>query len=832
MNGRPGGLQVITLAAASLLLLSMLALPPAVAASSTTTSTTTSRASTQSPSGTPVSLVLSVIPPKLPADGGSYPAIVLSLQSSTRSASLAINATVVFLTSSEGGVGSVPSQVTIPTGAGFAVANFTTSTTPGVTSISASSVGLNAASAQVTTVTPSGFATRLSVIPAPGSQLLNPASQGTVLVEALDSAGFPAKASSPIDVSLSSSDNDVASLPTTTLTLAIGSVLSSAPYDVGTAPGTATITGSASGLNSGSGVVSVQGALPFALSVFAEPDPIATSTSGRLVVTLTDSQGRPSPAPLPIAVAISSSNTSVISSDQRTTIGTGQIYAVASYASGATPGTADLTASSPGLESDFAVVTVAEPTLPAKLMLLAAPDPVLADEGSYDSVVVALTDANGNPGVAPSNIPVTLTSSNSAVGSIGGSLTIPSGSSYAVASFTSTFFVGSTFITAIAQNLKSATSTLSSFGPVPTRVVVQALPSTLPADGGRYSALEVMLEGADGEPAVAPVDVPVQLTSSNTDIATANSTVVIGAGQSSVLVDVTTTISPGIANVTATSSGFASSSAGFVTVRPAPSQLGLYAVPASAIQSLGQRGDAIVAVQLQDSVSSPARAPQDTPVVVTSSNGSVMVRPIQLDIPAGADYAWAYVDPLQPGAVVLTASTSGLASGSADLSVVPLPIVLTLTSSAPVVAIGSSATVQLQVDVLGSPVKGANVTLTASPGTMSASNGVTDSTGQFTDTFIPAVDGVAIITALVQDPVFGNQTAGTNILVALAGAAGTGHASKGLGTTGLVMVVVLVVVVVVVIGLGARRALKRRSKNPDEDEEEGAYSDEPDDSRK
>jgi hypothetical protein len=830
MKGLPGGLQVTALVASSLLLLSMVALPSAIAASSTSsTTTTTTTSTTQSINATPVSLVLSVIPPKLPADGGSYPAIVLSLESSTNAASLALNETVVFLTSSEQGVGSVPSQITIPAGAGFAVATFTASTTPGTTSISASSVGLNAASAQVTTVTPSGFATRISVIPAPGSQLLNPASQGTVLVETVDSAGFPAKASSPIDVSLSSSNDNVVSLPATALTLPTGSVLSSVPYDVGTAPGTATITGSASGFDSGSGVVSVQGALPFALSVFAEPDPIATLTTGRLVVTLTDTQGTPAPAPVPITVAISSSNTSVISSDQTATIATGQIYAVASFATAATPGTANLTASSPGLKSDFAAVTVAEPTLPAKLTLLGAPNPVLANDGSYDSVVVALTDANGNPAVAPSNIPVTLTSSSSIVGDIGGNLTIASGSSYAVASFTSTFFVGSTFITAIAQNLQSATSTVGSYGPVPTQVIIQALPSTLPADGGQYSALEVMLEGADGAPAVAAAEVAVQLTSSNPDIATVNSTVVIGAGDSYILTGVTTTISPGIANITATSSGFTSSSAGFVTARPAPSQLGFYAAPAGAIQSLGQGGDAMVAVQLQDSGSAPARAPQDTPVVVTSSNGSVVAKPIELDIPAGADYAWAYVKASQPGTTILTASTGGLASANANLSVVSLPIVLTLTSSAPVVAIGSSATVQLQVELLGSPVQGANVTLSAAPGAMSAPNGITDSTGQFTDTFIPAVDGVAIITALVQDPLFGNQTTGTNILVALAGAAGTGHTSKGLGAIVLIMVVVLVVVVVVVIGLGARRVLKRRGKTPDEDEDEGAYPSEPGD---
>jgi hypothetical protein len=340
-----------------------------------------------------------------------------------------------------------------------------------------------------------------------------------------------------------------------------------------------------------------------------------------------------------------------------------------------------------------------------------------------------------------------------------------------------------------------------------------------------------MLEGENGAPAVAPVDVPIRFTSSSTAIATVNSTVVIGAGKSYVLAEVTTTITPGNANITATSSGFPSASTGFVTARPAPSQLGFYAAPASAIQSLGQGGDTVVAVQLQDSASSPARAHQDTPVVVTSSNGSVMAKPIQLDIPAGADYAWAYVKASQPGATVLTASTSGLAPANANLSVFSLPIVLTLTSSAPVVVIGSSATVQLRVEVMGSPVEGANVTLTASPGTMSVRNGVTDPTGQFTDTFVPAQNGVATITAVVRDPLFGNQTAGTNILVSLAGAAGRGTAAKGLGTLGLVMIVVLVVVVVVVMALGARMVLKRRVKNPDDDEE-GAYSAEPADFKK
>ncbi len=827
MKGIARGASVFTLVASSMLLLSVLASPHVLAASTTsTTASQTSSASAVVQPAAPASLVLSVIPPKLPADGGSYPAIVVSLQSSAGAASLALNDTVVFLTSSEAGVGSVADQVTIPKGAGFAVANFTTSATPGTTHISASAVGLSAVTAQVTTVTPSGFATQLSVIPVPGSMLVNAKGQGTVLVETLDSAGLPAKASSPITVTLSSSNNDVANLPVDTILVLSGSVLSSAQYDVGESPGTATLTASASGFSPGSGAVAVQGASPSALAIFAQPDPIATSATGRLVVTLTDSQGNPAPAPAPISIAISSSNTSVVSPSQTATIGTGQVYTVAYFTTGAAPGHANLTASSPGLKSDFALVTAAKPVSPAKLTLLAAPNPVPDNSGAYGSVVVALTDASGNPAVSTSGISVTLTSSDSAVGDIGESLSIQSGSSYAVANFTSTFFVGSTSITAAAQNLQSASISISSYGPIPTKVVVQALPSKLPADGGQYSALEVVLEDANGSPAVAPTSIPVQLASSSTDIATVNSTVVIGAGQSYALTDVVTTISPGTSSIAATSSGFQSSSTTLSTVSPAPSQLGFYVAPASGIQSLGRGGDAIAAVQLQDSNSDPARARQDAQVVVTSSNGSVMAKPLMLDIPAGADYAWALLNTSEPGSSVLTASTSGLASASASLSDLSLPVSVTLTSSAPVVAIGTPATLQLQVEVMGSPLEGASVTFTATSGTMSAGSGVTDSAGQFTDTFIPEQNGVATITAVVQDPVLGNQTAGTNILVTLpggAGSAGTGGPTpRGLGVVGTLLPIILVVVIVVIIALGARRILKSRRGSPDEGEEKDA----------
>lgn len=811
-----------TLAVCVMMLLSTQAFQAMGAASSSTT-TTSSSASASSAGGTPASLLVSVVPPDLPADGGTYPAIVVSLHNSAGSATLALNSTLVFLTSSQASVGNVTASVTIARGAGFAVANFTTSDTPGVTSISASSSGLASTSAQVTTSTPSGFATTLSVIPVPGAQEVGQSGQGTLLVETLDAAGFPAQASSDIDVTLSSSNNDAVSLPSSSLTIPSGAVLSSVPYDVGLSPGAATITGSASGFRSGSGTVTVEGASPFALKIFAQPDPIATSTKGRLVVTLTDPNDDPAPAPATISVTVTSSNTSVVASAETATISTGQIYTVATFTSGPTAGIANLTASSPGLVSAFAVVTVSVPVVPTQLSLVAAPNPVLADESAYQSVVVLLTDASGDPAVAPSGVSVTLTSSDSAVGNVTASLDIPSGSSYGVAVFSSSYFVGSTFITASAQNLQSATATLSSYGPVPTEVAVQALPSTLPADGGAYSALEVMLQDSSGQPAVAPAGVPIQLASSATGIATVNSTVVIPAGQSYVLTDIETTISPGTATITASSSGFQSSSTSVTTASPAPSQIGMYLAPSAGIQSLGRAGDAVLAVQLQDSTSSPARAREDTQVTVTSANSSVIARAIALDIPAGADYAWTLVSTVGAGSTVLTASAGGLASATAALSVIAIPVSVTLTSSAPVVAIGTPAIVQVQVQVMGSPLQGANITITATSGSMSSPSGVTNSAGQFTDTFVPTQNGVATITALVQDPVLGNRTTGTNILVTPPGGAGVGvSTSKGLGILGIILPIVLVVVIIAIVVVGVRNVIKKRGAAAEEFEEKDA----------
>ena len=64
----------------------------------------------------------------------------------------------------------------------------------------------------------------------------------------------------------------------------------------------------------------------------------------------------------------------------------------------------------------------------------------------------------------------------------------------------------------------SVQTNLATYGPVPSQVVVSAISTPLPADGASHPALELSLEDAFGSPAIAASDIPVNLSSSQSDI--------------------------------------------------------------------------------------------------------------------------------------------------------------------------------------------------------------------------------------------------------------------------------------------------------------------------
>jgi len=87
--------------------------------------------------GPATSVILTLIPPKLPADGGTYPAAVVSLIDANQNPTAALNPITVFMTSSQPNIAAVPDSIVIGAGQEYGIANVTTTSTPGSALITA-----------------------------------------------------------------------------------------------------------------------------------------------------------------------------------------------------------------------------------------------------------------------------------------------------------------------------------------------------------------------------------------------------------------------------------------------------------------------------------------------------------------------------------------------------------------------------------------------------------------------------------------------------------------------------------------------------------------------
>jgi hypothetical protein len=196
-------------------------------------------------------ITLSVIPTRLPADGNTYPALVVTLTDKGGYPSLALNATIVYLSSSQQNVATIPSSVTIPAGEGFVVADVTTTQTPGTTTITASASGIRYSQVVVATNIPSGYATHIKISPQPADVFARPGGYGSIVIQLQDQTGLPAKAAFNTNVSLSSSNNAIAQLDSKWIIIPTGADIAVVNYTSGYAIGQAFVTATATGFSAG-----------------------------------------------------------------------------------------------------------------------------------------------------------------------------------------------------------------------------------------------------------------------------------------------------------------------------------------------------------------------------------------------------------------------------------------------------------------------------------------------------------------------------------------------------------------------------------------------------
>ena len=773
------------------------------------------------------SLSVSVVPPVLPADGGSYRAIVVSILDSSGHRTVALQDTIVYLTSSSLGIAApVQASVVIEEGISFVVANVSTTRLPGSTRILAVSAGLASGFGTVTTSVPTGFPSRVGLVAVPDSTVASLGGTGTLIVELLDAAGMPARAISPISVSLMSSNPKVVNTSLTTAGFSSGTFLVETSYRSGFVPGVATISGQAAGLSAGDATVNVLGPVPLALQLFAQPNRIVQSCSpstyppsceGRLVVMLTGPSGNPAPAQKNTLVQLRSSSQANVTLPQTVLIPAGRISAMVSFTAhqvSKPSGSSKITASADGLVSSIIQISTYRPEgRPMGLSLYVGPNPILADHGSYSSVVASLLNGSGYPTVNSSAIAVTITSSNVGIGNFS-SLTfgIAAGAGFGSITITSTFLAGSTALTASAPNLLPAQTSLSAAGAVPAKVVVKVISQDVPADGGAYAALKLTLEDALGEPAIAPSDVPVFVQSSRSDIAQLNSVVVIPQGDVSVVADVTTTKLAGTTNITAYSSSFGSGTPVswtlLGTVLPAPSQVGAYLYTPSVIMTPSNTPSLIV--QLQDGAGNPSRASRPTGIQVISSDASVINTTTVTTVNSGADFVAIPLDPVGTGATVLTVTSPGLSTASVTLNVVPLPISVKATATPSNTIVGGEIFLSVGAALDGKGLQGAQVTWTSAGGTIAGASATTDSGGAATASFTANQVGGWTEYVKIIHPVLGTFYASVSVVINPPPKVTTTQPSP-FGLTGYVSltVVALVVLGVVLIFLFIRR--NRRS---------------------
>jgi hypothetical protein len=477
------------------------------------------------------------------------------------------------------------------------------------------------------------------------------------------------------------------------------------------------------------------------------------------VVSLVDAAGLPSAALQDTTVFLSSSQTNIALVPDQVVIKAGTTYSIAQITTTSTPGATSLTASSLGLASASSQLSTATPSgFPSKLRVFVSPSELLARSSDTGTVRVELLDDAGLPSKSINSMTVQLTSSNASIASLDQtSLTLQPGDLYASGTFHTGFSLGNAVITASSTGFLSGGAIITVIGRVclgacaPSEILLKLLPPTLPADSKNYGALEVGLADSTGSPTVAGADTIVQLFSSNPDVVSVSQFATIPAGRISTLATLTTSSLAKSVSITASATGLLAGSINVQSIIPPPSRLQVFLAPASI--SVGPHGILpILAVQLQDSGGNPARARQDTDIVVTSSNGTLIRSSIRLTIGAGNDYVSTPLNASGIGRTVLTASSQGLGSSQANLQLVPWSLNVQLTTAKSVIFANETAPFTFTASFVATPLQNVTVNWTASGGIVTPKSSRTGSSGVATATFSPTQIGAANVTATTTSP--------------------------------------------------------------------------------
>jgi len=195
-----------------------------------------------------------------------------------------------------------------------------------------------------------------------------------VQVQLLDAAGAPAKAAEDIQIYISTSNVELA-YTFETITIRRGRYSTSVSIKVGVETGDAVITVAASNLETASSILHVTGLTPSKLAVYVAPPVITADGKPKNVLTVQvqDANGVPLASNRDLYIHLTSSSPEVGQVPAIVTISIGESTCKIPFIPTLNPGSANITASTQGLEAAF---TTVETWAPALNVILDAPSTV------------------------------------------------------------------------------------------------------------------------------------------------------------------------------------------------------------------------------------------------------------------------------------------------------------------------------------------------------------------------------------------------------------------------------------------------------------------------
>jgi hypothetical protein len=783
----------------------------------------------------PAKIVLSLQarPPVLPADGGTYGALVLEFVNETSGMPYIPQTNeTIFLSSSNNQTGTVPQSINFPAGSSFVVVQFTTTTLAGSTVVTALCQGFPSASQTVTTEIVGGIPTALNVYMSPSQLPPNAKLSGNVVVQVVDSFGNPIKLASSLVVTLSSSNSQYGNVPPT-LTIPAHSSFAVTSFTPTYLAGQTTITASAPGLATGQAIMTTTGPIARRLVLSAAPNKIlANSTeTTTLSIQLQDNNSQtPVIAQSGVEVVVTSNNTNVlVVPNPIVTIPAGSSYVSLTLNATNIPGVANITASAQGyLKGSVIISTIRAAGSPSQLGLSFAPNTLLPNNSTYPgAVVVELLDTNGNPAQAGgSGVTVYARSSNNASMFVSTSAqVIRPGRTHVLINISSTYLPGSSEITVQASGFGSATSGLVSFGETANKVSLEFAPNTLLSDGGTYNAIIVsLINSQTGTPAIAPVATHVSLATSVSSLGQVQSSVTILPGQSYAIASFTTLGIPGSTVITASASNLTSTNATLSLVTPPATKIGVFAIP-STVVATGNSYQNII-VQLEDSSGNPEKTDVPIPVQLSAQNLTVGSVSQTVTIEPGNTTADAFLNTtLSPGSLNITAFANGFSSGQTFVRTILIPMKVQVLSASSGILAGAKTNLTVIAQAQGTPLAGATVVWEASFGTLTNTVNKTDSSGIATAVYQAGpVQGGFLLKVVVAKPGYSSGIGNVSIVVSRQGGGvvtKTATNSSIWNTEFWIIPLWVLLPIIVAAPIGSFFFIRRRAMGSDEDGESG-----------